>query len=47
MAKVKKVGQGVLAVASFIMTPQGARDVGVVVAAVGTVIQAVRLAGWW
>lgn len=47
MAKAKAFGKGVLAVAAFVMTPQGGRDVALVVAAVGTIIQAVRLAGWW
>lgn len=45
MAKVKKVAGYVADVATFIGTPQGARDVALVVAAVGTVIQIVRASG--
>ena len=45
MAKVKKVAAVVSAVAAFIVTPQGARDVALVVAAIGAVIKIVQSAG--
>jgi hypothetical protein len=45
MTKVKKIAGYVADVAAFIVTPQGRRDVALVIAAVGTIIQIVRASG--
>ena len=45
MAKVKKVAAVVADIAAFLVTPQGKRDIALVVAAIGGAIKIAQTAG--